>query len=547
MALTPQQAKAVLDEVGRLAASRASLEAILTTPLGFGLTGATPLQRALCRVADGLPLLELAEHPDVLDTLGRPPPRAPRSLFELDVLSGTRTAKSMLAAAIAIRATQTCDVSQLSPGEVPRVPIVSLRKDLADVIFGHVKGAVTQSPQLRSLLCGEPTADALALRHPSGRPIEIKVVAGAKSGGNAISRWLAGIIFDEYTRMVGADEGVVNYDEMRKAALSRMLPGSTVTSIGSPWAPFGPAFERAQQRWLRPTANHVFAWARADKMNPQWWTPERAEQLRVTDPDAYRTDFLAEFMEPEELFFPASLVDAACREEGRETIPRVRGQVYAAAMDPATRSNAWTLVVGTRVRRDDQTVRQIVYAHQWVPGTRPLDPLAVLAEMAPVLKGYGVNLVKTDQWSVDALRALASQVGLSVTQQDLSGRDHYERYKTVQSWFATGCLEIPRDRELVEDLKRVRKRVTGEGIKIVLPKTADGRHCDYAPAVIRLATSLLEDAEDLGPMPGDVAARVNWQMRKDEEAEEREHVRGRRRSAATWFEDEMPGRGRRGM
>jgi hypothetical protein len=34
-------------------------EALLTSPEAFGLTTATPLQRAICRVSDGVPIGDL--------------------------------------------------------------------------------------------------------------------------------------------------------------------------------------------------------------------------------------------------------------------------------------------------------------------------------------------------------------------------------------------------------------------------------------------------------------------------------------------------------
>ncbi len=47
-----------------------TLERLLTHPSAFGLLTASPLQRAICRIADGLPLGELAEHPDVMAAIG---------------------------------------------------------------------------------------------------------------------------------------------------------------------------------------------------------------------------------------------------------------------------------------------------------------------------------------------------------------------------------------------------------------------------------------------------------------------------------------------
>ena len=103
-----------------------SLEWVLTDALAFGLTKASPTQRAICRVLDGLPLGELATNPDVIESFGgveavawyEANPHRPR---ELCIVAGIRGAKSLTAAGMGVRASQICDCSMLGPGEIPRV------------------------------------------------------------------------------------------------------------------------------------------------------------------------------------------------------------------------------------------------------------------------------------------------------------------------------------------------------------------------------------------------------------------------------------------
>lgn len=496
--------------VHRMALAVAPLETLLTSPAYFGLTTATPLQRAICQVADHGQVVD--QRADVFEAFGgRLPMERPG---ELTILSGTRTGKSLLIAALAVRATQRCDVKALAHGEIPRYSIVSLRKDLADVVFGHVKGTILAQQALRTLLLEEPTADTVLLRHPSGRPIEVKGVAGARAGATLVARWLVGVAFDEFPRMIGAEEGVVNYDDMRAAVLSRLLPGAMVANIGSPWAPFGPAYDQVHESFGKPSAKRVVVWAKADRMNPAWWTPARANALAAQDPDAYRTDYEAKFLEPEELFFPASLLEYSTRAEPA-IVPRQQGYTYAAAMDPGTRSNAWTLVIGTR--KGDKRI--VVRAQQWVPQGKPLDPTAVLQDIRTICAAYGVNLVRTDQWSVDALRSLAAPMGLTLVQQDFGAGEQYDAYKTVQTWLTLGQIELAPVPELVDDLKRVKRRVTQSGLSIHLPRTADGRHCDYAPALVRLLGALHDDFAQPLPLKGS-AARAELEAQTMEAAEE---------------------------
>ena len=226
--------KALERELDEKRVKLGSMEELLVHPLGFGLKTASIVQRAIMRVADGKPLGDLWGHPAVVRAFGGEEPQLEGKPKEMAVLSAIRCGKSLMAACMAVHWTQVCAVEHLGPGEVPRVSIVSINKDLAEVIFGHVVGRVMASPALKGLVMGEPTTDTIVLRHPSGRPVEIKVVAGSRSGSTLVARWSAGAVFDEFPRMLGEGEAVVNWDDMRKAVLLRILPGSQVISIGSP-------------------------------------------------------------------------------------------------------------------------------------------------------------------------------------------------------------------------------------------------------------------------------------------------------------------------
>lgn len=225
-----------------------NLEELFTSPDGFDVP-ASPLQRATCRIIQGLPLGDLRDHPDVIECIGDVSTFEGVRPTEVDLLWPIRCGKTRLAVAIAVCATQTVSVSHLGTGEIPRVSGLSLRLDAAQIWLDQLVGTLLAKPLLKALVLEEPTADAVLLRHPSGRPVEIKIVAGARAGANLVGRWSAGCVVDEHTRMIGEDDGVVNFDDARQAVLGRLLPGAQLISIGSPWAPKGPAYERCQQHW----------------------------------------------------------------------------------------------------------------------------------------------------------------------------------------------------------------------------------------------------------------------------------------------------------
>jgi hypothetical protein len=512
--ITRADAAALLRERRERAAVAGSVERLLTAPsgVGVGLHTATPLQLAIARMLDGTPLGDVATHPDVLAGLGLsapPPVLRPR---EMVIVAATRSGKSLLTALAAIAATQRVDVSGLKPGEVPRYSVLSLKLDLARVIHGHVVGTVRSSRVLRPLLVGEPTAETVTLRHPSGVPVEIHTTAGAKAGGSLVARWSAGGAFDEAPRMAGEDEAVVNLSDARTSLLDRLLPGAQAMYIGSPWAPFGPVWDWVSTGFGSPSDARVVVRGTGPQLNPVWWTDERIAALRAS-PDgerAYRVNVLAEFMDPSASLIGARLLDAAVR-DGPEELPAEDGASYVAAIDPATRRNAWTLVVWTRRGRR----RIVVLARQW-QGTpdRPLRPGAVVREIAEVIRPY-TRTLHGDQWNADAIREHAMDRGIAYVDHAISASTSADMFLSLAARFEEGTVEIPRNQLLRADLLSVQRVVTRTGVRIGLPRTGDGRHADFAAV---LALALDQPCADYVP-----------RLRHDVEAQEERRMRERER------------------
>lgn len=532
--MTPAQAVSLVRTVV-LAAHTRSLEHLLCSPLGFGLTTATPLQRAVCRIVQGLELGDLATHPHVMAALGTMPPGQPA---EVAVLSGTRVGKSLTAAALAVLWSQTCSVEGLGRGDIPRVSIVSLTKDLGAALYAHLRNNVEQSPVLNSLLVGEPTSDTLVLRHPSGMPVEVQVVAGKATGASLVARWSAGVIFDEAPRMLGQSEGVVNLDDMRHAVLSRIRPGAQIVYIGSPWAPFGPVHSWYVDRWKKPTIDLAIVKADARWMNPIWWTDERCADLERRNPDAYQTDVLAEFLSPEENLFPDTLVRASQR-QAPHALPAHKGHDYAAGIDTATRGNAFTLVVSTREGRK----RRVVLSEQWLGSRqRPLSSRETFRAIANAVRPYGVSVLLTDGWAIDPLMEHAQAEGLTLQAVRWNTEETSAAYTQVRELLVHGELELGPDEQLAEDLKRVKRKPRASGFAIVLPETADGRHCDYAPALVRSLSGYLEDVAEEVPKRG--PERADYDERRREDLEDAEFARKQR--SPWWAGGPIHGRQARG-
>lgn len=474
-----------------------NLEALLVHEEGFGLVNASIPQRAICRVMTGEPLGEYAQHPDVVAMLGgrdavaRLPARAPDMCL---LGAAVRCAKSTIVAAKAVRNAYLGDCSGLAPGEIPRVPIVSVDLDKAQETFSKITGALCNSPRLSGLLAKKPTADSVLIRNRSGRLVEIKMAAGAVAGRSLVSRWLLGIIFDEAPRMQGQEDGVINLDDALSAVMARMRPGAQIDLVGSLWAPRGKVFELITHRFGKPGADLVVMVANGPQLRPDMYTPEYCERIRLADDRAFEADVMSRFADPETVLIPSVEITAATRvDEGLRATPFMS---YVAIIDPATRGNGWTLVViGTK----PQGGYELVLAREWI-GSRaePLKGSRVLPEIDAALQPYGVTEVHTDQAGYDHLVDIAELVHVGFELR-LVTRDDGVACKRLPALFTEHRLTLPDVKQLRADLIALkRKPKQGGGSAPVLPKTADGRHCDYGAAVL-LAMQVLPEAAEADP------------------------------------------------
>jgi hypothetical protein len=464
-------------------------ELLFRHPQGFGITTASPLQIAITRAIDGRPIGDrLWKRPEIQKAFGykRPPQGGtPPRIFGL--IAAIRCAKSILAADRAVIASQTVDVSRLKPGDEVRIPILAPTKDAARQTYTHLVGTLSASPFLKSLMMGEPTGESVWLRHPSGRGIEIVVTALAKYGVTLTSRWIATCIFDEAPRMVGVEDGVKNLDEAIRAVGLRILPGGQILLIGSPYAAFGPVYDLVQERFGKPGPDVVIVRAPGADLNPTIWTPEACEEAARTRPQEYRTDVLAEFDDPEDALFNSLALDRAIRKGGDLERKPEPGVFYVASMDPGARASAWTFTIVGQVEVGKFSV---VLARQWRATRRGkdvvgMDPRTILAEIKEICDRYHISDVNTDQFSAEALQALADDIGINLLIHNIDADLKWTMAMAIRTALDDGAIELPPMRELREDLVRVKKKLVNSSARpmVHLPTSGDGRHCDFFTAV----------------------------------------------------------------
>lgn len=483
-----------------------TLEEAFTAEWGAQIRDATPCQRANCRILDGLAIDDLIElDPHALDMFGgvRPPAIGiPPAVAML--LSGIRTAKSTTIALAAAQKTQTIQLPDwIRASDLVRIPIVSTSEDTAGPTFTHVRDTIMNSPRLSRLLaCDEkgkplqPKTDSILLRHPSGKNIEIKVVALSRAGSTMTARWFASAIFDEAPRMGGEVDYVRSFDEAFRACRGRVLPGGTIMLAGSPHARIGPVYDLFRKHFGKPTQRFVVSKAKGPWLNPTYWTPEKCAEIKADDPTAHQTDVEGDFKDPESALGDSESIEKAMRPMAGH-VSYVEGHHYVAAMDPATRVNTWTLVILECHGHEGVVPKyRIAWSDQWTPEPgKTLSPSFVFTEARAAMKLYGLSECYSDIAGTDFAIELARQHGIDLL---IDGNpDKLELGRQMMALIKRGLLELPLDERMREDLQSVRTRTSTAGnVQIHMPKSAGGRHCDYFPSLCLAVKNLPEPPDE---------------------------------------------------
>ena len=452
-----------------------TLEAVVTGR-GFADLPASPLQLAVIRASQGEPIGDVLPPPEIERHFGTSelPPVKPTVV---ELVCGVRSGKSFIGACAGIHAALTADLSQLKRHEIPRFAIIAPTVDAARATFVLLSGILQGSAVLRRFVESESDG-CVVLKRPDGRRVEIVVVAAHRGGLSVRNRWLVGFVLEEVAQFGQEATGAaVNVEELLRAAETRLLPGCQGWLISSPFGPTGLLYETWKRHFGSPRRTLVVH-APTRAMNPSF-PVETIEAIRAEQPDVAAREFDAEWTDAESAFFPATLVDQATRDA-----PLVlQGRACSAAMDPATRSNDWSLAVSWRAQVSE-TVSRVVIGGVWRwQGSKsaPLSPKETLTEIAEILRRYSVSQVYCDGWSFDSMQDHARAAGIHLVEHPAKDRDlPYQRLKTM---LGNGSIELPPEPLLRQDLVAVRERALAGGKRIILPKTADGRHCDFVPSV----------------------------------------------------------------
>jgi hypothetical protein len=371
----------------------------------------------------------------------------------------------------------------ITPGDVGIVGVVSVSRDEAAQRLRLVK-AILDVLSVRY----RPIEGGIELEQ---RPIAFKVYAAtvaAVVGGT----WICGIC-DEVARWKDADTGA-NPATMVLASLRPTMATQPNAKLFLSSSPLGTEDAHADAFKVGDTAWQEVAFAPTWLANPT--ITEAETHALERDDEVWRREYAAVPIQGSVLsIFSETLLSKATR-KGPAVLEPESGRSYCAAMDPATRGNAWTLAIATEDSTEDGSgITRIVYVREWRGRkSAPLDPDVTLAEIASELRAYGLSEVWSDQFAGDFVVSIAEKHDLTVQIEPATAASKVAMYEGMRQRFADGAIELPADDQLRSDLLGVNKLVQRNGLSIELTKTPDGRHCDLASAAALAVTKCAGDS-----------------------------------------------------
>jgi hypothetical protein len=282
---------------------------------------------------------------------------------------------------------------------------------------------------------------------------------------------------------VWRSEGADVDREVVRSLLPAMLqfPNRKLILMGSPWVKSGLLHERFERRY--EDIDRLVLHCPTPRMNAMIPAEELAREEQ-NDPQNYRREFLAEWLDDVDQFLPDSDITAAIRSGIREqSYVEALKSHYPATIDASGLSgkDRFTFAIGHRsVRGKDQAGVSLDLLRGW--SRRGV--AEVVDEIAATLKLYGLSTVSADQFGFSFLKELLALRKIEVIQLAWSARIKPEIFLDLKLALAQGNLKLLDHPESLRELRLLEcRRTSGGHSAISAPR---GQHDDFACAIAML-------------------------------------------------------------
>lgn len=437
----------------------------------------------------------------------------------------------------------------LANGVELKFAFVAHDKGLAQTNMQGITRVIRSSPLLNEELLGSD--DKLIgfeqVRFKNGITLEAMTNTLKSARGYGI----AGVVMDELGFWY-KDATAANPDKEVETAISyamQRFEHAKQFRITTPWTKEGLAYEA----WLAGTdgrnyknqpdidrdlidsmQDHLVVYAPTAAMGvPEpLVTRKKLARAKRRDPVKFARESLAQFIDAQSGYLSHAAINEAV--ERRKTMKRMTFATadYIAVMDPAFRTDAYTLTIGHKEKAMG-VVQDLVMGWEPPPGGR-LNPAEILDKVKKVIDGFGISVVYSDQAQLESIQELALDRDFMVHGFDLTRTSKPVVMRALNTALNRGQIALEPNAKQTQQLKDLVRIVTDSTYeRIAAPP---GKHDDYA-TVTALMVHLVDklpavDSEDvaqeMAPVNrweksekrSDVAARVRQRLGSSDDPED---------------------------
>ncbi|HZT46022.1 MAG TPA: hypothetical protein VFA24_07565 [Gaiellaceae bacterium] len=450
-------------------------------------------------------LVEAVDDPNLLGSFAPYPKQ--RELLEsieegprLHVLAcGRRAGKTSIGAAAAVWDATLRPVlaRYLRPGERRYAVCVAVNLRQARHFVSICRALVESSPLLRRLLV---TASDDELVFSTGCTIAAFPCTARGGRGWPIST----LVLDEHAHHVDLEGSNIAAEQVWRAlAPSTYQFGhdGRIVVASTPWGTEG-HFAELFKRVQGGAEGRVYQYA-SHELNTAL-DPETLAEEFANDPDAYRSEVLAEFVPGGGNYIdPVRLADAV---GGHGTLGRldalagswVLGCDLAFSRDPAA-----AVLVGREAEHPERI--RVGGVWSWEPQRtssfeeRRAQEDSLVGEVAAIANYYGARVV-IDQYMAPQVATALARADVAVETLHLSAETKSLAFAELRSRLFDGTLVLLDDADLLRELRSLRSQVRAGKASVTTPRTR-GAHADRAVA---LALAVWAHAQGGGDLEGDV-------------------------------------------
>jgi hypothetical protein len=437
-----------------------------------------------------------------------PPARKVQQFF---AICGRGSGKSRIAAAIAVYI--ACFIEHdLDPGEVGYVLSLSASRDQAAVVFSYALAFLEQSPILRQQI---ESITATEIRLKSNIVISIHTSSFRLVRGRA----LLGVIFDELAWWRSDESANPDIEIFRACLPSLIRTHGTLVGISSPYRRTGLLHQKFKTSYGIDDPDVLVVRGGTSEFNPTI-NRDDIQKALLADPEAARSEWLAEFRSDITALFDDTVIEAAIDYARPLELPPCANLKYYTFVDAsAGRHDAFACCI---LHADGKPPDAMTWTCDVVRGRpAPFDPRSTAHEFATLARQYRCSKVTGDLFAGEWVAGAFKDAGINY---ETSPLPKSQLYLEALPHFNRGAIRIPDLPVLLRELRSLERRVHRSGRDSVdhPPRGSD----DYANVVCGALNVATRETRKPGMSWGTIdfagTGKVTW---RHDEDEPRQHSR----------------------